>query len=185
MKGLVYMIIFVTFAPMNHNRYLYGLITCLLLSLTMLPSAMALTSQKIKYPGGKFFIWRYTLKDKQGSPYSIEHPSHWLSRKAIERRKRQGLPLDSTDLKLFEKTSGDIIKANKSSEFTIIGTSRWNNTILVRSNDTTLFRRLAALDCVRKAEKVWISPDSISRLIRQRQGADRDAARTAPSQYRT
>ena len=172
MKGLVYMIIFATFAPMNHNRYLYGLITCLLLSLTMLPSAMALTSQKIKYPGGKFFIWRYTLKDKQGSPYSIEHPSHWLSRKAIERRKRQGLPLDSTDLpvsskylKLFEKTSGDIIKANKSSEFTIIGTSRWNNTILVRSNDTTLFRRLAALDCVRKAEKVWISPDSISRMI--------------------
>ena len=141
------MIIFATFAPMNHNRYLYWLIACLLLSLTMLPSAMALTSQKIKYPGGKFFIWRYTLKDKQGSPYSIEHPSHWLSRKAIERRKRQGLPLDSTDLpvsskylKLFEKTSGDIIKANKSSEFTIIGTSRWNNTILVRSNDTTLFR---------------------------------------------
>ena len=151
------MIIFATFAPMNHNRYLYWLITCLLLSLTMLPSAMALT---------------YTLKDKQGSPYSIEHPSHWLSRKAIERRKRQGLSLDSTDLpvsskylKLFEKTSGDIIKANKSSEYAIIGTSRWNNTILVRSNDTTLFRRLAALDCVRKAEKVWISPDSISRLI--------------------
>ena len=80
------MIIFATFAPMNHNRYLYWLIACLLLSLTMLPSAMALTSQKIKYPGGKFFIWRYTLKDKQGSTYTIEHPGRWLSRKAIERR---------------------------------------------------------------------------------------------------
>ena len=156
------MIIFATFAPMNHNRYLYWLIACLMLSLTLPLAAMAQTSQKVKYPGGRYYIWRYTLKDKQGSPYSIEHPSRWLSRKAIERRKRQGLPLDSTDLpvssrylKLFEK-------------YTIIGTSRWNNTILVRSNDTTLFHRLASLDCVRKAEKVWTSPDSIPRMIRTR-----------------
>ena len=54
---------------------------------------MAQTSQKTKYPGGKYYIWRYTLKDKQGSPYSIEHPGRFLSHKSIERRKRQGLAL--------------------------------------------------------------------------------------------
>ena len=171
------MIYFTTFAPMNHNRYLHWLITCLLLSLALPPSAMAQTSQKTKYPGGKYYIWRYTLKDKQGSPYSIEHPGRFLSHKSIERRKRQGLALDSTDLpvsnrylRLIEKTSAEVIRESKkrSTEWDIIGTSRWNNTVLVRANDTTLLQRIAALTCMRKAEHVWTSPDSIPRTIRQK-----------------
>ena len=162
---------------MNHNRYLYGLITCFVLSWVMVQSAIADTSQKTKYPGGKYYIWRYTLKDKQGSPYSIAHPSRFLSHKSIERRKRQGLELDSTDLPVssrylrqIEKTSAETIRETKkhSAEWTIIGTSRWNNTVLVRANDTTILQRIAALDCMRKAEHVWTSPDSIPRMIRQK-----------------
>ena len=162
---------------MNYNRYLYGLITCFVLSLAMMQSAIADTNQKMKYPGGRYYIWRYTLKDKQGSPYSITHPGRFLSHKSIERRKRQGLQLDSTDLpvssrylRLIEKTSVETIREMKkhSAEWTIIGTSRWNNTVLVRANDTTILRRIAALDCMRKAELVWTSPDSIPRMIRQK-----------------
>ena len=162
---------------MNYNRYLYGLIACFVLSWVMVQSAIADTSQKAKYPGGKYYIWRYTLKDKQGSPYSIAHPGRFLSHKSIERRKRQGLELDSTDLPVssrylrqIEKTSTETIREMKkrSAEWTIIGTSRWNNTVLVRANDTTILQRIAALDCMRKAEHVWTSPDSIPRMIRQK-----------------
>ena len=161
---------------MIHNRYLYGLIACFVLSWVMVP-AIADTSQKAKYPGGKYYIWRYTLKDKQGSPYAIAHPSRFLSHKSIERRKRQGLELDSTDLPVssrylrqIEKTSAETIREMKkrSAEWTIIGTSRWNNTVLVRANDTTILQRIAALDCMRKAEQVWTSPDSIPRMICQK-----------------
>ena len=162
---------------MNYNRYLYGLIACFVLSWVMVQSAIADTSQKAKYPGGKYYIWRYTLKDKQGSPYSIAHPGRFLSHKSIERRKRQGLELDSTDLPVssrylrqIEKTSAETIREMKkrSAEWTIIGTSRWNNTVLVRANDTIILQRIAALDCMRKAEHVWTSPDSIPRMIRQK-----------------
>lgn len=151
------------------------ILTILFAALICILHASAGNSPKIKYPGGRFYIWRYTLKDKQGSPYSIEHPGKWLSHKSIERRKRQGLPIDSTDLpvsskylRIFEKTSSDISKEvrKKSTVWTIIGTSRWNNTILVHANDTTLLNRLANLDCVRKAEQVWISPDSINRFVK-------------------
>ena len=44
------------------------------------------------------YIFRVCLRDKQGSPYSLERPSRYLSRRSFERRSRQGLVLDSTDL---------------------------------------------------------------------------------------
>ena len=87
--------------------------------LTITTTATA-ASPKIKYPGGKYYIWRYTLKDKQGSTYSIEHPGRWLSHKSIERRKRQGLAVDSTDLpvsnkylRLIERTSDEALRINR------------------------------------------------------------------------
>lgn len=127
---------------------------------------------RMKYPGGKFYIYRYTLKDKLGTPYSIDHPSRWLSHKSIERRRRQGLRIDSTDLPVsirhirsMEKMAAGIARDNSKAriEWTVIGTSRWNNTVLVRSNDTTLLQRLRTLDCVAEAQRVWTSPDSIDR----------------------
>lgn len=160
-----------------HLRSLFLLIASLFFALPWMPEAYAANSPKIKYPGGKFYIWRYTLKDKQGSSYSIDHPGRWLSHKSVERRKKQGLQVDSTDLpvsnrylKMFDKVSDDRIREKRKGMIacTIIGTSRWNNTVLVRSNDTTVFNRLGALDCVRKAELVWTSPDSISRTIKQK-----------------
>lgn len=148
---------------------------CFLFVLTSFLPTMADTGKR-KYPGGKYFIYRYTLKDKQGSPYSIDHPGRWLTHKSVERRKRQGLAVDSTDLPVsskylrqIEKVSAETAKHNKkrSSEWIIIGTSRWNNTVLVRSNDTTIFNSIAALPFVAKTERVWESPDSISKMVKQ------------------
>lgn len=42
-------------------------------------------------------------------------------------------------------------------------TSRWNNTVLVRSNDSTLLNRIAELDFVKEKVLVWVSPDSIDK----------------------
>ena len=144
----------------------------LVLATMLAGSISSEAASKIKYPGGKFYIWRYTLCDKQGSDYSLEHPGRWLSHKSIERRRRQGLSLDSTDLpvsrqylKNIEKTANGFIHQEKRSsmEWTIIGTSRWQNTVLVRSNDSTLLSHLATLDCIKTSCQVWESPDSIER----------------------
>ena len=136
--------------------------------------ASAASGPKMKYPGGKYYIYRYTLKDKQGSPYSIDHPSRWLTHRSIERRRRQGLSVDSTDLPVsqrylrsIEKIAMGLARKDRKSpaEWTVIGTSRWNNTVLVRSNDTTLLNHLSELDFVKEARKVWVSPDSIDRGV--------------------
>lgn len=147
-------------------------IVCMIAVLFAMTTSAATTATKMKYPGGKYYIWRYTLKDKQGTTYSLDHPGRWLSHKSIERRKRQGLPLDSTDLpvsqqylKTLEKTADGLAHQDKKSsmEWTIIGTSRWQNTVLVRSNDTTLLQHLATLDFIKASRQVWVSPDSINR----------------------
>ena len=152
---------------MNSNKrersYLLRLLY-LLFVLACFQSASAGTGKR-KYPGGKFFIYRYTLKDKQGTPYSIEHPGRWLTHKSVERRKRQGLSVDSTDLPVSNKYLRQIEKV--SPKATIIGTSRWNNTVLVHANDTTIFSSIVALPFVVKAERVWESPDSIPKMVKQ------------------
>ena len=140
-------------------------------------SATGSASPKMrKYPGGKYWIYRYTLTDKQDTPYSLDHPGRWLSRKSVERRRKQGLALDSTDLPVspkyvrqIEKTAAESFrkKQRRDSEWEIIGTSRWNNTLLLRSNDTTLLANVSALPCIAKAEKVWESPDSVAVMLKQ------------------
>ena len=160
------------------------LLTILLTVLACAIGASAASGPKMKYPGGKYYIWRYTLKDKQGSSYTLDHPGRWLSHKSIERRRRQGLKVDSTDLPVsqrylrsIERTIDETTKNRKqsSSEWAIIGTSRWNNTVLVRANDTTIFSRIGALSFIKKGEMVWTSPDSINRYIKTKAHEDFNA----------
>lgn len=134
------------------NRLLY--LTFLLLCLGTLPM-----QGKTKYPGGKHFIYRYTLTDKQGTSYTLERPTRWLSRQALERRRRQGLPLDSTDLPV----SNVYLRQMRTKNTEVVGTSRWNNTVIVCSKDTAALQALSQLPFVAKAECVWTSPDSIEK----------------------
>ena len=120
--------------------------------------------QKVKYKKGPAFIYRVTLADKQGTPYSLEHPSRYLSRRSIERRKRQGLPLDSTDLPVSSRYLRQIEKTTVS----IIGQSRWQNSVLVRTKDTTVVSHLCQLPFVKACKLVWQAPDSITPLTKQK-----------------
>jgi len=114
---------------------------------------------KMKYPGGKHYIFRYYLADKQGTAYSLERPTRWLSRQSVERRRSQGLPLDSTDLPV----SSAYLKQMRLKNTQIVGTSRWRNTVLVCSKDTQKLNELALLPFVTKVKCVWTSPDSIEK----------------------
>lgn len=52
--------------------------------------------------------YRISLKDKAATTYSLEHPEAFLSEKAIERRLKQNLPIDSTDLPVCRKYVDEI-----------------------------------------------------------------------------
>lgn len=151
------------------------LILCLfIVALTCSLTSGATAPPKKKYPGGKCYIWRYTLHDKRESSYTLDRPQRWLSHKSIERRRKQGLALDSTDLpvsssylKAIERLTSEANRDTKSATPSkVIGTSRWNNTVLVRSADTTFLQHLAQQAYVKHSELVWTAPDSIERQIK-------------------
>ena len=107
------------------------------------------------------YKFRIYLHDKQGSPFSLKHPEAFLSAKALERRKRQGLKIDRTDLPL----SPTYVDAVRATGVRICHGSKWNNTLVVETTDTLLVQeRVAALRCV----------DSVALVAIYKKGVERD-----------
>ncbi|MCR4603654.1 MAG: S8 family serine peptidase [Prevotella sp.] len=131
----------------------------ILLAAILLLGAIGSHAVKIKYPGKRVFVYRYYLTDKPAAGYSLDKPQKFLTRKSLDRRQRQGLGVDSTDLPVAR----DYVKQFQLRKTEVLGTSRWQNTVLVRSTDSTTLIQLAQLPIVRDARCVFISPDSIDK----------------------
>lgn len=112
---------------------------------------------KVKNPERHGYIYRIMLKDKKGTPFSIDRPREFLSRKSIERRKRQNLAVDSTDLPVNPK----YLQMLNIDNVNIVGVSRWHNSVLVYTTDTANIVPLEMMECVAGRELVWQAPDSI------------------------
>ena len=50
----------------------------------------------------KNYKYRVSLKDKVGTAYSVDKPQEFLSERALERRNRQQLSVDETDLPISQ-----------------------------------------------------------------------------------
>ena len=133
-------------------------ITILLLCTVCLFAGTQEDSERRRYKDGPAFIYRVYLTDKEGCGYSLAHPTRFLSHRSVERRKRQQLPLDSTDLPVSTR----YIKQLISDDIAFLGTSRWQNTVLLRTADTTLMQHISQLPFVKASRLVWLSPDSVA-----------------------
>lgn len=131
----------------------------IILLITLLLASGAAWGAKVKYPGPHCYIYRYTLRDKAATTFSIDKPHRFLSRKSVERRERQGLPIDSTDLPVCRS----YVRQFNVKDAEVVGTSRWQNTVVVRSSDSLLLEQLARLPIVSESRCVFIAPDSIDK----------------------
>lgn len=98
--------------------------------------------------------YRISLTDKAATTYSLDQPEKYLSKKAIERRRRQNLSVDSTDLPVCRQ----YIDAIQAKGVRIVTTGKWDNFVTVACNDSSLIGEIAALPFVRSTEKVWVAP---------------------------
>ena len=104
-----------------------------------------------QFTPGDTLKYRISLKDKAATDYSLQKPEMYLSKKSIERRKRQGLEIDSTDLPVCKK----YVDAIRKKGVHVLVTVKWDNFVTVSCNDSMLIAEIAGLPFVRSTERVW------------------------------
>ena len=83
-----------------------------------------------QFTPGDTLKYRISLKDKAATDYSLQKPEKYLSKKSIERRKKQGLPIDSTDLPVCRK----YVDAIRKTGVHVLVTGKWDNFVTVSCN---------------------------------------------------
>ncbi|MBK7085236.1 MAG: S8 family peptidase [Flavobacteriales bacterium] len=83
--------------------------------------------------------------DKNGTPYSLNQPEAYLSPRALDRRARQSIAVDPTDLPVDPAYVSALLAAGN---IQLVGTSRWQNSATIRTTDTLALDTLAQLPFV-------------------------------------
>lgn len=119
--------------------------------------AVLMTASVLSAFAEKNYKFRVSLKDKVGTAYSVDKPQEFLSERALERRNRQNLPIDETDLPVSQSYIWELLGMGAK----LVTTSKWNNTVVLEVMDTTLMDKVKEMPFVTEVKKVWTQPDSI------------------------
>jgi subtilisin family serine protease len=124
----------------NCMKKAFGLmVACFLLSL-----GVSATEDVLRF--------RLYLTDKHGvepTPATIS-----LSEASLERRNRQGISLDSTDVPVYE----GYVRSIEAKGLKVVSRSRWMNTVVVSVKDSSALDSLNGLNFVRESRLVWMNP---------------------------
>src|SRR5436190_18326050 len=72
------------------------------------------------------------LKNKAGTPFSFSNPLGYLSQRAIERRTKYGIAIDSTDLPV---TPSYVTQIRAVTNVTVLNISKWLNAVTIQTSD--------------------------------------------------
>ena len=130
------------------------------LILTLLFFTFALVSaqesgKNKKTESPKTYRYRLYLSDKALSPYTLQKPEEFLSRRSLDRRRRYGIRLDNYDLPV----SPAYIDSLRNIGLKIHNVSKWQNTVVVETADKSLVNKACRLPFVNGSRLVWIKPD--------------------------
>ncbi len=93
----------------------------------------------------QFDTYLVTFHNKGDSPYSISQPQEYLSQRAIDRRVRYGINIDSLDLPV---TPSYIDSIKLLGNVDILGTSKWLNQVAIKTTDANKIAEITAFPFV-------------------------------------
>ena len=79
------------------------------------------------------------LKDKAFNAYSISNPSAYLSQRAIDRRNRYNISIDSLDLPVTGRYIDSILNVGN---VTVLNTSKWLNQVAIKTSDAVALAKI-------------------------------------------
>jgi len=86
------------------------------------------------------------FKEKNETPFTLNNPSAYLSARAVERRTRYSIPIDSTDLPVISRYIDSILKAGS---VTLLGRSRWLNAVVIQTSDAAAITKINSFPFVK------------------------------------
>ena len=104
-----------------------------LLLLTLLFLILSFTSR------AQFSKYIIRFKDKAGTPFSINNPSQYLSARSIQRRARQNISIDSSDLPITPRYIDSIQLAGA---VTILNRLKWLNEVCIQTTDAAALAKI-------------------------------------------
>ncbi len=117
--------------------------------------------------------------DKDNSPYSLEHPEQYLTKRAIDRRIKYNITYDETDLPVNQ----NYIDSLKALGLEIINVSKWFNSVSVYTKDTLLIDTLDEISFIKsvglskkKIQKIQKDLRSANTQIKYEQALDFDSS---------
>src|SRR5437762_356499 len=96
----------------------------------------------------QFTRYIINLKDKNGTPYTFSNPIGYLSQRAIDRRNRYGLSIDSTDLPV---TPSYITQIKNVPNVTVLNLSKWLNAITIQTTDASALATISGFSFVQSS----------------------------------
>jgi serine protease AprX len=85
------------------------------------------------------------LKNKGGNPFSLSSPINYMTQRAIDRRTKYGIPLDSTDLPV---TPAYVTQIRNTPNVTILNVSKWLNSVTILTNDANAISTISSFPFV-------------------------------------
>ncbi|WP_295116672.1 S8 family peptidase [uncultured Chitinophaga sp.] len=120
----------------------------------LLPSVIAillLQALPLRTQAQTFTKHVISFTDKNGSPYQLSQPQKYLSSKAIQRRRRQGIAIEATDLPVAPRYLDSIRNIGG---VTILYTSRWFNQAVIQTSSPAALLRIQDLPFVKGTSAV-------------------------------
>lgn len=114
-------------------------------------SCVLLIGFSFNHTQAQFTRYVIKLKDKNGSPYSISDPTAYLSQRAIDRRSRYGIAIDSTDLPV---NTSYITQIKNVPGVTVLNISRWLNAVTIQTSDANALTTINGFSFVRSTSGI-------------------------------
>ncbi len=95
--------------------------------------------------------------DKNETPFTLSNPSAYLSARAVERRTRYNIAIDSTDLPLISRYVDSIVK---SGAVTLLGRSRWMNAVMIQTSDANAIAKINSFPFVKSVANIALQSNT-------------------------
>jgi serine protease AprX len=95
--------------------------------------------------------YKIVFTDKNGTPYSLDQPSAFLSSRAILRRQRQDISIDSTDLPLVPGYVDSVMAAG---DVILLNHCNWLNQVIIQTTDPTALAKIRTFPFVKSSDSV-------------------------------